>query len=172
MTFNSIDALKNYILSKSKVAIRLEQERVYQVIDSFVKKYYAEYSPEVYERTYQLFRSLVKSKIFQTKNGWEAQVYFDVDALDYYFKHLTKHPVDGGYMNPYNGAISPDGTFKNTNRDGRTDFEQFTLETAAHGSHGGYVNGTAIWDDPLIVLDANKRDMLKSALIDAGIPVK
>jgi len=167
MTFNSVEALKNYILSKSKVAIRLAQERVYQIIDRFVKQYYAEYTPEVYERTYQLYRSLVKSDIVQTNNGWEAQVYFDLDALDYKMKNLTKWPVDGGYMNPYNGAISPDGSFPNPKGSA-----ELTLQAAGRGEHGGYKVGTAIWTDPLIVLWNNQRDIFKKALIDAGITVK
>jgi hypothetical protein len=167
MTFDSLDALKNYILSKSKVSIQLAQERVYLIIHKFVKEYYAEYTPEVYERTYQLFRSLVKSGIKPTDNGWEAEVYFDLDALDYQIKHLTKWPVDGGYMNPYNGAISPDGSFSNPEGSA-----QKVMESAGRGEHGGYKVGTAIWTDPLIELWNNERDIFKRALIDAGIPVK
>ena len=167
MTFDSYDALKNYILSKSKVAIKLAQERVYLVIHSFVKDYYAEYSPEVYERTYQLFRSLVKSDIKSTGNGWVAEVYFDIGMLDYQIKHLTQRPVNGGYMNPYNGAISSDGSFPNPKGSA-----QATMESAAYGSHGGYKDGTAIWADPLLLLNKEARDMLKKALLDAGIPIK
>ena len=88
MTFDSVDALKSYILSRMQPAVQKAQEQVYQVIDRFVKEYYAEFSPEVYERTYQLYRSLVKSDIKSTGNGYEACVYFDIGALDYAMKTI------------------------------------------------------------------------------------
>ena len=167
MTFDSVDALKSYILSRSEVAVKLAQERVYQVINRFVKEYYAEFTPEVYERTYQLFRSLVKTGIKQTGNGYVAEVYFDASNLDYKIKHLHSHPVEGGFMNPYNHVVTPDGTFQNSKGDAGK-----VLESAAHGSHGGYTSGTALWDDSLKVLNKEAYNMLKKALIDAGIPVK
>ena len=149
MTFDSMDALKNYILSKSKVAIQLAQERVYLVIHRFVKEYYAEFSPEVYERTYQLFRSLVKSDIKSTGNGWTAEVYFDLDALDYHMKRV-------------NGREVPNKGWS----------EMKTLEAAMAGSHGGYTDGTPIWDYSIAVLSQEGYHILKKSLIDAGIPVK
>ena len=150
MTFDSIDALKNYILSRSGNAIRLAQERIYQVIDRFVKEYYAEFTPEVYERTYQLYRSLVKSDIKSTGNGWIAEVYFDLDALDYHMKRINGVEV-------LNKGWS----------------EEKTLSAAARGSHGGYnIGGTAIWYEPLKILNADGYNMLKKALIDSGIPVR
>ena len=167
MTFDSIDALKSYILSRSKVAIQKAQEQVYQVIDRFVKEYYAEYSPEVYESTYQLYRSLVKSEIVQSGNGWVANVYFDLDSLDYQIKHFTRYPVSGGYMNPFNLDISPDGTFPNP--DGSA---EKVMESAAHGRHGGKAHGTAIWDEPIALLNTEAYNILKRMLIDSGIPVK
>ena len=167
MIFSSMEALKSYILSKSEVAIKLAQEKVYQVINRFVKEYYAEFSPEVYERTYQLFRSLVKTGVKRTGNGWVAEVYFDASNLDYKIKHLHGYPVSDGYMNPFNRDISSDGTFQNPKGDADK-----VLQAAAHGSHGGISSGTAIWDDSLIVLNAEAHSMLKKALIDAGIPVR
>lgn len=168
MTFDSLAALESYILSRSGVAIQLAQERVYQVINRFVKEYYAEFSPAVYERTYQLFSSLVKTGIKQTGNGWVAEVYFDASNLDYHIKHLHGQPVAGGYRHPYvPHVVTPDGTFQNPKGDAGK-----VLESAAHGSHGGYTSGTAIWDDPMKILNKEAYNMLKKALIDAGIPIR
>lgn len=167
MTFDSLSALENHILSRSEVAIKLAQERVYQVINRFVKEYYAEFTPEVYERTYQLFRSLVKTEVKKTANGWFAEVYFDASSLDYKVKHLHGHPVNGGYMNPYNHAVTSDGVFQNPKGDANK-----VLESAAHGSHGGYKSGTAIWDDPMKILNKEAYNILKKSLIDAGIPMR
>lgn len=167
MTFDSLEALESYILSKSGVAIKMAQEKIFHFIEDYILKYYTEFDPAVYERTYQLLCSLVKTAVKSTGNGWVAEVYFDASTLDYHIKHMTKIKVDGGYMNPYNHAISPDGTFQNPKGSGEE-----TLAAAAHGSHGGYKSGTAIWDDPMKILNKEAYNMLKKALIDAGIPVK
>lgn len=45
------------------------------------------------------------------------------------------------------------------------------LSSAAHGSHGGYVHGTAIYDQPIEILNRSHMTMLKHCLIEAGIPV-
>ena len=43
---------------------------------------------------------------------------------------------------------------------------------AAHGSHGGYTSGTAVWDDPIKVLKKEGINILKQSLIAAGVPVR
>jgi len=167
MTFNSYDELEKYILSKSQVAIKLAQEKVYHIINRFVKEYYAEFTPGqdkmilnpmntnpyVYERTYQLYRSLVKSRIVPSSNGWVAEVYFDLDALDYSSKLV-------------NGVKVPNKGWS----------EAKTLNAAmVEGSHGGYYsfgNNTKVWIESMIILNQEMHNMLKKALIDAGIPVK
>ena len=150
MTFNSTDELKNYILSKCEEAIQNAQLEVHAIIDRFLMQYYAEYDPSLYERTYQLLHSLVKSDVKSTGNGYEAEIYFDVSMLDYSVKTLK--------------GI---GTWSNKNWS-----EQTTLEAAAHGSHGGWTSGTAIWDDPMKIIDAKAIQILKKHLIAAGIPLR
>ena len=147
------------------------QENVYQIINRFVKEYYSEYTPGdyhkqlqidndrlgkptyasmyVYERTYQLYQSLVKSRVVRSGNGFKAEVYFDADRLDYYFKLVNGEQV-------HNKGWS----------------EEKTLESAAHGYHGGLIAGTAIWDEPIAILDQQSNEMLKRELIKAGIPLK
>ena len=149
MTFDSTDALKNYILSQCAIAIRYAQMEVFNIIDKFLMNYYSEFSPEVYERTQQLLHSLVKSDIKSTGDGYEAEIYFDVGLLDYSMKTI-------------NGIQVPNKGWS----------EQATLEAAAHGSHGGWVSGTAIWDDPMKIIDAKAIEILKKHLIAAGIPLR
>lgn len=149
MTFNSLDALESYILSQSAVALRHAQVEVFNIIDKFLMNYYSEFSPEVYQRTQQLLHSLVKSDIKSTGNGWVAEVYFDVGLLDYSMKTI-------------NGVKVPNKGWS----------EAKTLSAAAHGSHGGWVSGTAIWDDPMKILDDKAIDILKNNLVAAGIPIK
>ena len=168
MTFDSSAALESYILSRSGVAIKMAQEKVFRLIEDYILKYYSEFDPAVYERTYQLLCSLVKTAVVSTGNGWVAEIYFDASTLDYHIKHLHGQPVDGGYRHPYvPHVVTPDGTFQNSKGDAGK-----VLESAAHGSHGGYTSGTAIWDDPMKILNKEAYSMLKKALLDAGIPVR
>lgn len=157
MTFKTVKELENHILSCMKPAIEKAQAQIYQVIDRFIKEYYAEFSPELYDRTYQLYRSLVKSEIIFTGKGYKAHVYFDLDALDYSIKTLKKI-----------------GTWENTyHRNNWThENDKAVFELVAHGSHGGYKNGTAIWDEAIAVLNKEAYEILKRMLIESGIPVK
>lgn len=157
MVFNNETQLKNYILSHSKNAVEEAQQKIYDVIDKFLQRYYDEYSPTLYVRTGQLLRSLVKSEIKPIKDGWEAEVYFDLDSLDYSFKSLQGV---GGWNN----------TYHRNNWTHENDIAIF--EMSAHGSHGGFIGGTAVWDEPLEILKNETYKYLKQALINNKIPVK
>lgn len=155
MVFKNEKQLKDFVLAKCRNALIKSQAQVYQIIDRFVKQFYAEFSPEVYHRTYQLFQSLVKSDIVKTKNGYEAYVYFDVDMLDY---HLHTMTVKG----------------RTYSYEGRHDWsEQDILDTAMTGSlpHGGYKEGTQIWNESLSILNVEAIEVLKRMLLSEGIPI-
>lgn len=146
MVFNSEAQLKAFLMPKIQNAVIKAQEQVYQIVDRFVKEFYAEFSPEMYERTYQLYRSLVKSDIISTGNGFEAEVYFDLSSLDY----VTGARPSGEQVM---GAA----------------------EWGRHGAMGLAVadfKGTSIWHDPLEILDAEAINILKRMLISEGIPIK
>lgn len=152
MTFSNSKELKNYILKKGERAIAQAQEQVYLVINRFLKEYYAEFNPSLYERTYQLFQSLVKTNVKQVGNGVYAEVYFDLDALDYHMKRLHGHEIaNKGWS------------------------EEKTLEAAmTGGTHGGYraESNTEVWTESLSVLGTEGYNILRRALIQNGIPVR
>lgn len=146
MVFKSEAELKAFVLKKCKNALAKSQQQVYQIIDRFVKEFYAEFSPEMYERTYQLYRSLVKSEVVATGNGYEAQVYFDLSSLDY----VTGSRPSGEQVM---GAA----------------------EWGRHGAMGlatADFKGTSVWHEPLTILDTQAIEILKRMLISEGIPIK
>ena len=51
-TFKNEKELEDFILAKCKVAVAQAEERIYSVIDSFLKNFYS-WEPEEYKRTYQ-----------------------------------------------------------------------------------------------------------------------
>ena len=165
MIFKSIKELENHILTKSEVAVELAQEKAAMIINHFLTQFYNEFSPEWYARTEQLLRSLVKSEVRQTSNGWVAEVYFDSSALDYSTRII---PAQLSHSN----KISNENTYhRNPWTDENT---AWVLEIAMTGSlpHGGYADGTAIWTESMRVLDKEAINILKEKLIQAGIPVK
>lgn len=146
MVFKNEAELKAFILKKCKNALAKSQQQVYQIVDRFVKEFYAEFTPEMYERTYQLYRSLVKSEVVKTHNGYEAQVYFDLSSLDY----VTGAKPSGEQVM---GAA----------------------EWGRHGAMGLATvdfKGTSIWHEPLAILDAHAIEILKRMLMAEGIPIK
>lgn len=145
MVFKSEAQLKSFLLSKCQNALIKAQEQVYQIIDRFVKEFYAEFSPEMYERTYQLYRSLVKSDIVPTGNGYKAEVYFDFSSL------------------VYTSGSSPSG-----------EQVMNAAAYGGHGAEGLHIiaGGTGIWDEPKQILNSEAINILKRMLISEGIPIR
>lgn len=162
MTFDSLDELKNHILSQSQVAIELAQEKVANIINHFLTEYYREFEPEVYVRTYQLLRSLIKSDVTYTGNGWVAEIYFDISALDYSTRVV---PAQFSWASGDNTYHRQPWTDANT---------AWVLNTAMTGGspHGGYAGGTAIWTESMKILNKQAIKILKEKLIAAGVPVR
>lgn len=154
MLFRSVEEMENYILSSCMSnAIKDTIEQINKIIEQCVRKFYGEYGPKLYERTYQLFRSYIKTNVVRTGMGYEARVYFDASSLDHSIKHLTN-----GYTFPNSGWS-----------------EDEILETALVGSspHGGYspAGGTGIWISAEPLLNSTVLNYLKQALIANGLPI-
>lgn len=135
--------IKKDIESKVKVAVFNTREKIYSVIEKNLRVYYGEFSPEEYIRTQQLLNSLVRQS-----SGLHAEVYFDAGALNYQTGVIeTQHGT--GYATW--GAAE-------------------VLDTSMHGSHGGYVGGTAIWDNSMSEL-GDIIALIVKELRAAGLPV-
>lgn len=154
MTFKNEDELKKVLLAKCKNAVAQAEEKVYKIIDNCLKQYYNEFTPDEYIRTGKLLNSLVKSNIISTANGFRAEVYFDESKLNYEqgVMPLQHTPEHGMYGWATWGA-------------------EEVLDTAMNGSHGGYIDGTAIWGTSNAIL-GNVYMLLKKELIAQGIPIK
>ena len=125
------------------------QDKVYKVIDRCLDQYYGEFKPNEYIRTQKLLNSLVKSDVKLTGSGYRAEVYFDEKQLNYQTGIIpTQHGT--GYATW--GADE-------------------VLDTAMNGSHGGYIDGIAIWGTSLAVL-GDIYTLVKKELIAQGIPIK
>lgn len=159
MVFKNEKQLEAFLLKKFRLALLKAQDKVYGIIKNFLYQYYADYSPELYDRTYQLLQSLVQSRVISDGKGYKAEIYFDLDSLRY-----SKYAWQNGN--------SPSG-------------EQ-VFDAAKQGLHGAigdagggyrfrYVSGDTgvnIWNDPIRELDAKAINILVNMLRAEGIPIK
>lgn len=146
MVFKNEKQLKDFLLKKCKVALAATQEKVYKIVDMHVQRFYADYDPVMYERTYQLMHSLVKSNIHSNGNGYEAEVYFDLGSIGY---DTGAKPSGEQVMNV--AAIGGHG---------------------ADGLRVVYFQGADAWNTPLDILDLEAINILVQELRLAGIPIK
>lgn len=145
MVFKNEQQLKSFLLSKCKSALVNAQEKVYKILDLYMQRFYADYDPVIYERTYQLMKSLVKSDIKMVGNEINADVYFDL-----------------GYI--YNTGLNPSG-----------EDVMNVAAIGGHGADGlrvVYFGGEDAWHTPLDILNVEAINILKNMLIAEGIPIK
>ena len=155
MVFKNEKQLKDFLLAKCKTAITQTEEKVHRIIDDCLKQFYSEFKPDEYIRTQQLLHSLVKSGVKQNGNSFEAEVYFNVGALNY----------DQGHV------LLQSGNYGWAEWDAET-----VLRVAMTGDygglpHGGYESGTAIWTESMKRL-GNIFELLKQELVSQGIPIR
>ena len=140
MVFKNDAQLKSFLMAKCQNVLVSAEEKIHRIIDSCLHQFYDEWQPDYYKRTSQLLHSLVRSGIKPTVNGYEAEVYFDADLLNY---------TTGSW-------------------DGET-----VLEVAMESSvpHGGYMSGTAIWNESQSML-GDIWVLLEKEFEAQGIPIK
>lgn len=151
MVFKNEKELERFLLEKCRNAVAQTEQKVYAIIKSTLVQFYNEFTPEEYIRTNQLLHSLVKTDVKKVGNGYEAEVYFDVSALNYQTGVVpTQHGT--GYAT-WSG--------------------QTVLDVAMESGfpHGGYRDGTAVWTVSRRTL-GNIRELLKNNLIAQGIPIR
>jgi hypothetical protein len=145
MVFKNEKQLEAFLLQKCKIALERSQNQVYKIIDLYLNRFYADYDPVMYERTYKLLHSLVKGNIVSTDNGYKAEVYFNLDYL-------------------YTTGAQPSG-----------EDVMFEASHGGHGAKGLKVvngGGEDAWFTPLEILDVEAIEILKNMLIAEGIPIK
>ena len=153
MIFKNEKELEKFILSQCKNAITNAENKIYKVIDDYLNEFYNEYDPVEYIRTQQLLQSLVRTGVKKTGNGYEAEVYFDVGRLN--------------YPNP---ALGKSGRYHSADMSSE-EILDMTMTGSNGRSHGGWIDGTHIWDDSMHWL-GDIMKLLLDELRAQGIPIK
>lgn len=146
MLIHNSKELKLSLLPKIKQAVQQTQMQIYDIIDKVLMDYYNDYSPEQYHRTYQLLRSLVRSNIEETSNGYKASVYFDYQKLH------------------YKSSWSGKKTMENAGKKGIRGYKG--------KNHSIPIRSPKIWLDPKTEIDGKVIKMLIVNLKAVGIPIK
>lgn len=138
-------------------ALKQAQQIVYDCIQDSINEYYKEKVfrggsaiPSVYERSYKLLNSLVKTDMIKIGKSWQCEVKIDESYLNY------QYPGTPGWS-----GIPATG--------------QDVLEwNNADGSHGRTVDGEwKIWEQAITALGGENGiiEILKVKLKKAGIPI-
>lgn len=139
MAFSNEAALKAALVAACTNAVAQVEKKVYMEFAGNLNQYYTEFIPAEYIRTGALMGSLEETGVMSTGNGASAEVYFSTPSYQTGLVPLQSGRL--GYATWSGGQV---------------------LDTAMHGSHGGYTGGTAIWDDSM----ANLGD-IKALLLQA-----
>jgi hypothetical protein len=161
MVFKNQKQLEGFLMKKCQEAVAGTEQKVHDIIDRCLQQFYNEFDPDEYIRTGQLLHSLVKSGVKKVGNGYEAEVYFNVDGIHY-----------------QNGQIEIQST-ASTGRMGYAAWDKDTiLDVVMTGSysglpHGGRAGGTAIWTKSQATINAlgGVIEMLERELRLIGVPI-
>jgi hypothetical protein len=145
MAFSNEAALKAALVAACTNAVAEVEKKVYTELAGNLNQYYTEFTPEEYIRTGALMGSLEETGVMSTGNGASAEVYFSTPSYQTGFVPLQSGRL--GYATWSGGQV---------------------LDTAMHGSHGGYTGGTPIWDDAMANL-GDIKGLLMQALKAQGL---
>lgn len=76
--------LEKVMLEQCKKLCEFASDEVHKAVDKYIKQYYSEWTPSVYERTYDFLGSAFKTDVVRKGNGYEAVVYIDYESLNKY----------------------------------------------------------------------------------------
>ena len=129
MAFSNEAELKAALTAAAVGAVAQVEKKVYEEFAGNLNQYYGEFIPAEYIRTGALLGSLEHTGAMSTGSGAKARVYFTTPS--YQTGSVPLQSGRTGWATWSGGQV---------------------LDTAMHGSHGGYVGGTAIWDESMASL--------------------
>ncbi len=143
-TIKSMSDLTKVIESRIQQALKMTQQEIFEVVQQHITDYYHEYSPRMYQRTWEFLNSLIKTEIVKSSNGISCSVEIDKDYLSYRYQGGATGLDVVTYANQHShGGVYDD------------DFGQF-------------------WDDAMaeLGLEPGIKYLMKSNLKKCGVPVK
>ncbi|MDF2952365.1 MAG: hypothetical protein K0S18_1948 [Anaerocolumna sp.] len=83
--FRSTQEMINYL---KQTTLKQMVEKIGEDIKYLIKAYmeesfYGQYNPKYYVRTFQLLESVTTSEVHETANGYEIEIFLDIDSIHY-----------------------------------------------------------------------------------------
>lgn len=131
MTFENESQLKSFLLGKCVESVANAEKRIYEEFAGSLNQFYSEFRPEEYIRTGELFNSLKSTGVIRTSNGAMAEVGFVTPS----WKHgwIPLQSGNYGYSSWSDKKI----------------FDVVMTGSYSGLPHGGYEEGTAIWNESM-----------------------
>lgn len=73
----TIAQLQSALDKYAAYAVDKMSDEVKKKIEEFIKYYYQEYTPEIYQRTWEFLNSVTKTEVYKKGNAWCAEIYID-----------------------------------------------------------------------------------------------
>ena len=164
----SMSELRRILQNRASHALKLTRNDMFKVFQKHINKYYSEYRPIVYKRTYKFLNSLVKTEVVLIGNELSCSVKIDEDYLSYEYPYTQlfnpsyPHQYDGRFASGYDVASWANG--------------DFPWDDYPGGKHGYTVdvgNGNGFWDDAIKELGGRDGIMrlVKNNLKKCGVPI-
>ena len=83
-TVRNMAELEKVLMEQCRKLCEFASDEVYKAVDKYIKQYYSEWTPSVYERTGAFLKSAFKTDVVKKGNGYEAVVYIDYESLNKY----------------------------------------------------------------------------------------
>lgn len=140
----SMSDLTKIVESRIQQALKMTQQEIFEVIQQHIADYYHEYTPRMYQRTWEFLDSLIKTNIVKTNGTISCTVEIDKDYLSYRYNGGATGLEVATYANQHShGGVYDD------------DFGQF-------------------WDDAMaeLGLEPGIKYLMKKNLKKCGVPIK
>lgn len=140
----TIAEIRSDLIAKVPRAVAIAEDEIAQIIENVLATFYASYSPVLYERTFQLLHSCVKSGVYGGGGHAEARIYLDSSMMS------------------YSSGASPSGASV-----------MAAANVGKHGAMGLRMvgSGPALSSECESTVDAQAMNILLSAILAAGIPI-
>ncbi len=83
VTIKNLNDFTKIIEARVSKALEMTQKEIFDVVQEHIKNYYHEMVPILYDRTWHLLNSLIKTEVVKTGNTFACSVEIDRDYLNY-----------------------------------------------------------------------------------------
>lgn len=103
MATGGLKELEKYLQLQCHQLCEIASNEVYEAINFFLDKYYREYDPFSYQRSYDLLHSAFKTEVKRVGNSFQAIVGIDYESLDNYRDATGWEVVNWGNQGSHGG---------------------------------------------------------------------